>query len=388
MTDSDDEEIRATKAKVNKFLDRVRINKVFNKMDELSEKTSFKKPEEKSKKESEEDSKEEAEFKTENETCNKCDKRDRPWCFTINNYTQQNLNNLDKLYDIGKCTYLVYGFEKAPTTGTPHLQCYIEFKNAAIPIKKSSSWKKMFPTAHWERRRGTAQEASAYCKKDEDWREFGTLSKQGERTDFQRMFARIKTGASDLDLIEEFGNTAFRSLNAISKVRLLSQPKRTWPMEVRIYYGLPGTGKSRAVFDEFKLDEIFVKPKSKWWDGYEGQKVVVIDDFDPIHMDWSFDYMLTLLDRYPMSLEYKGGFVNMSSKIIIFTTNFLPWEWFPDRKNRLAFFRRINIYRSFGEEVIRPPDEYKGVSFKKINFKPHESKKQEKECSESESDCD
>lgn len=54
-----------------------------------------------------------------------------------------------------------------------------------------------------------------------------------------------------------------------------------------------------------------------WWDGYKGQKRVVLDDFRP----WwcNFSYLLNLLDRYPMTVPFKGGFVNFIPEEIIIT---------------------------------------------------------------------
>jgi len=37
--------------------------------------------------------------------------------FTINNYTEETCAMLDAL----ECVYMVYGYEVAPETGTPHL---------------------------------------------------------------------------------------------------------------------------------------------------------------------------------------------------------------------------------------------------------------------------
>lgn len=49
----------------------------------------------------------------------------RAYCFTWNNYTEDDVSYL-KTVD---CQYIVFGFETAPTTGTPHLQGYIYFSN-------------------------------------------------------------------------------------------------------------------------------------------------------------------------------------------------------------------------------------------------------------------
>lgn len=68
-------------------------------------------------------------------------------------------------------SYLVYGYEEAPTTGTKHLQGYIVFPKK----KRFSEAKALLPEGtHLEVKRGTPKEASEYCKKDGVFQEFGT----------------------------------------------------------------------------------------------------------------------------------------------------------------------------------------------------------------------
>lgn len=45
------------------------------------------------------------------------------------------------------------------------------------------------------------------------------------------------------------------------------------------YHGAPGTGKSRQAREKYGQD-LYLKPQNKWWDGYTGQKYVLLDDFD------------------------------------------------------------------------------------------------------------
>lgn len=82
----------------------------------------------------------------------------RAWCFTINNYTTDDVRRLESL-QTERC---VVGAEDAPTTGTPHLQGYVRFKEP----QRFSWWKNQFPTAHVEVRQGTETQAADYCKKD------------------------------------------------------------------------------------------------------------------------------------------------------------------------------------------------------------------------------
>ena len=89
------------------------------------------------------------------------------YCFTINNYSNADENLLKDL----PYKYLVYGREVGEN-GTPHLQGYVEFHSK----RHFSAVKKLHTTAHWEVRKGTAQQAAEYCKKDNDFFEDGTIS--------------------------------------------------------------------------------------------------------------------------------------------------------------------------------------------------------------------
>ncbi len=122
--------------------------------------------------------------------------------------------------------------------------------------------------------------------------------------------------------------------------------RRTWKMEVLIYWGPPGTGKTRKAFTDHP--GAYMKGNSKWWGGYLGQETVIVDDFAPMEKQWSFDYWLRLLDRYPCRVECKGDDFEFVSRRIIITSNHDPalW-WFVD--NKAAFFRRVT-------KIIRFPE--------------------------------
>lgn len=92
----------------------------------------------------------------------------RHYVFTLNNWTADNDTLLKELGP--KVSYLVYGYETAPGTGTPHLQGYIVFPRK----KRFSEAQALLPTgAHIESKRGTPQEAADYAKKDGVFQEFG-----------------------------------------------------------------------------------------------------------------------------------------------------------------------------------------------------------------------
>lgn len=84
---------------------------------------------------------------------------------------------------------------------------------------------------------------------------------------------------------------------------------------VKWWFGPTGTGKSRTAFTQFPT--AYVKMQNKWWDGYLGQAVVIMDDYRP--MMCSFAHLLQILDRYPMKVEMKGSSMELSATTFIIT---------------------------------------------------------------------
>lgn len=97
-------------------------------------------------------------------------------------------------------------------------------------------------------------------------------------------------------------------------------------MDVHIYYGDTGSGKTRAVYDKESLDDLYVHPGGHWFDGYDGQDAVLFDDFSG--SCFPISYFLKILDRYPMTVPVKGGFVNWKPRRIYVTSNLNPTEWY------------------------------------------------------------
>ena len=73
-------------------------------------------------------------------------------------------------------------------------------------------------------------------------------------------------------------------------------------------YGPPGVGKSRLVRQEEK--SLYLKSQNKWFDGYIGQKAILIDDFDK-KGDCLSHYLKIWADRYGCTGEVKGAQVSL-----------------------------------------------------------------------------
>lgn len=57
---------------------------------------------------------------------------------------------------------------------------------------------------------------------------------------------------------------------------------------------------------------------SKWWDGYDGQKTVIVDEMSE---DW-IKQLDKLTDKFPFRKETKGGSVEVQYNTIIFTSDY------------------------------------------------------------------
>jgi len=268
----------------------------------------------------------------------------RNYCFTLNNYTPEEVKSLKEL--AAHVTFICFQSETGES-GTKHLQGVLQFPRKLGPRTVKSH---VGERSHIEVVRGTLEQAVAYCSKEDTYNgevrfQSGQYVTQGIRTDIEAFNLRIKTGASDADLINEHLNEFYKYHRVVDRVRLAFQVPRTWEMEVNVYWGKSGSGKTRRAFEEAGTSYYFVSKgdqnQTTWWDGYDGQDSVIIDDFYG-WLPWSF--MLRLLDRYPFTVQIKGGTVNFRSKKIFITSNSAPHNWYKNIPNNdmTPLLRRIN----------------------------------------------
>ena len=85
----------------------------------------------------------------------------KSWCFTHNNYTEDQLDQMVQGFK-GKDLEYVVGKEVG-SQGTPHLQGYIHGKVKFRPMEYFSTWDF---SPHWEKCRGSKAQNYTYCTKD------------------------------------------------------------------------------------------------------------------------------------------------------------------------------------------------------------------------------
>lgn len=131
------------------------------------------------------------------------------WCFTVqttDDTIQQRKDELQQLSTNAVVRYLVHGTEHAPTTGRLHLQCYIRF-HTRLSFRDVRA---LLPQSHIERAKGTAVQNATYCKKENDFTEYGETpneARKGKRTDWEQYTAwcrSLPSEPSDRDIIEAF----------------------------------------------------------------------------------------------------------------------------------------------------------------------------------------
>lgn len=245
-------------------------------------------------------------------------KRVRGWVFTLNNY---DANDEDRLQRISQAKYIVYGRETAPTTGTPHLQGYIELQN---PKNFNGMAKYLnLKGIHLEPRKGSPKEASDYCKKGGDFFEIGTLPMDnGVRRGFSEACKAVLDGKSIEEIACDYPEEYVRyssGLKSLATVKVKPRDPKN-PPEVIWLWGLAGTGKTRRAYEAH--EKSYIKDGTQWWDGYDGQEAIIIDDFEAI--EWNYRDFLRLLDRYPYRGQFKGGYVNVNSPHIYITCEYHP----------------------------------------------------------------
>jgi hypothetical protein len=233
--------------------------------------------------------------------------------------------------------YIIYQWE---LVSNHHLQGYFQLKKKSRLV----TLKRLFHSdvVHFEVARGTPQSNKDYCTKSDSAYtkvlsspfEYGTFTTSGQRSDLQSAVSvAIDQGMNAVatQLPSTFVRY-HRGLQALRSQRLLADAPMMRPLVVNVFFGDPGSGKS---FDAYHLaeqaDSYYVLPTVQdgklWFDGYDGEKVLLIEDYDG---SIPFDSFKRLLDVYKMMTPVKGSHTVPAFEAIFITSNTPPWTWYPD----------------------------------------------------------
>lgn len=258
------------------------------------------------------------------------------WAFTLNNYAEE---DFDAILNWEHVSYVIAGKEVGES-GTPHLQCYARFKTK----KRLTALKKLLPTAHWEVAKGTPRQNRDYCSKDGDFLEVGDIPKTAGETQRER-YAHAWECATrgDLDdIAPDIRIKHYRTLQQIASDHMVSHARLPDTSGMWIH-GPTGSGKStlaRKIGEE--SGGYYLKACNKWWDGYAGEDVVIIEDLDPDHACLGHHIKLWT-DSHDFIAEKKGTSCRLRPKKVIITSQYSIDEVFHDRETQSAIKRRCEV---------------------------------------------
>lgn len=144
--------------------------------------------------------------------------------FTWNNYTDADQQWLRDFYK-AECKYLVFGREVAPDTGTPHLQGFLILKKK----QRITALKKKGFNAHLTPNDDNVVAASDYCKKDNDYEDFGALTFPGQRADLEAFKTAVKAGIDWVVLLDTHSDVLKKYRGYCSEYYANYKPKAPSP---------------------------------------------------------------------------------------------------------------------------------------------------------------
>ena len=276
----------------------------------------------------------------------------RNWLCTLNNPTVPGQTYLQELYEKTGATYLCGQLEKA-ASGTLHLQFFLNFSQKAriSKITKVDSRIHCEPVV-------VNNGADTYCMKEETRVEgpwtFGIRPiRRNTKVDWEIIKAQAK--ANQLDEIPgQIYVAHYSKLKAIAKDHIRLPPDCPHTKGVWIY-GPTGCGKSSKARQDYP--GAYTKSCNKWWEGYNGQKAVIMDDIGLEH-ECLGHHLKIWSDHYSCLLETKGGAIASNFEWFVVTSQYHIDEIFKDERTQDALKRRFKVINFLDQSlslVKRPP---------------------------------
>lgn len=274
------------------------------------------------------------------------------WCLTVHHSNPQEIK---QLLDNPLIERFV-GQQEKTQAGIPHYQIYMELKTA----KRWQQVKALFAPhePHIEQSKGTPWQNYIYCTKEDsavpntiitkgEFKKPRSVTREESKGTLIEFIDNVKAGMLAKDLMEKYPDLYLRHQQKIPRIRMDAiDTQRTRAIGVMLLTGATGVGKSFSARQYARWHNISyyaITPSNPtqtcWFDGYEGQPLLIIEDFDG---GIQFRRLLTLLDHYNSNLEVKGSFASPNWTDVIITSNTVPAMWY--RNEEISpLLRRINV---------------------------------------------
>lgn len=321
--------------------------------------------------------------------------KNRGWTIVWNNYSDSELQHLRAKFSEPRVRYAILALERGES-GTAHIQAYVYFHNTTT----FNGLKKGLSKCHIEVARTGPEYNRYYCMKGEqshdEWNEFKNegpnwglnavyeefgefpeysdakkrceKSREKRKADWDAYYEAAKEGRMD-DIPKGIYIKHMRQFDELAK---RFRPKKAW-LETRSnnawIWGPTHTGKSWTVRSQ--CESLYVKDVNKWWDDYQDEDVVLIEDWD-INDGHTARRLKLWADVYPFRGETKGGHMSEIRPVQVNVTSNYPLDMcFKDGDLEALKDRFQEIYRGInyvtGEETTE--DEYRRKLSSRLNEK-------------------
>lgn len=245
-------------------------------------------------------------------------RKSRKYCFTVNNYTEEDRASI--LSWMKEAEYGIVAREVGDKCGTPHLQCFVIFKNARHPlaVRKLPG---MARSAIYVCKGNTEQNVK-YCRKGGDFEEVNLENLKMKDYTAMSDHAKklVELGPKYLrEMVKSDPKSIVLHYRGYMSLLGLAAPDRTLSSPPRCVWAFGPAGSGKSTFTKRLADEVkasrdenvyYFGNQFPWADGYIDEKIIVVDDVrdhdfrkNPIPIN----FMTRMIDVFPMMLQTKGG---------------------------------------------------------------------------------
>lgn len=253
-------------------------------------------------------------------------------------------------------SYCIGQQEEGGNTGYRHWQFAVGFKR---PMRLRQAKSYFVPQVHLERSRSDA--VHAYVHKDDTAVPntrftYGSLPvRRNNNIDWTDI--RRKAELGDFDNIPDDIFIRHRS-SLLGIYKDNARPEARMNVVCNAYWGITHSGKTyRAYREASALGDVYWKSSTtKWWDGYRGEKNVIIDEFDG---SIGIVHLLRWFDWYPCCVEIKGSQVPLKATNFWITSNKEPGSWYIGKpevsmEQIQALLRRLTCTEFNERHIVAP----------------------------------
>lgn len=222
-----------------------------------------------------------------------------------------------------------------------HYQVYIETVN---PVTEQELRALLGVHCAWFdfRRSANREDAIDYVTKEETRVsppfEYGQQRAADAPQEYRQAINDLRRGATFRQMCENHTSVSVRYCNGLQRVETHLNPSPIYrAVQTHLYWGPPGSGKTTRVMHETQ-GKVYMKNNGKWWDGYERDDAICLDDFtgdlgqgtDRANME----FFKRITDGYGMRVECKGATLPAHWTHVYITSN-MPMElWWPEFRAR------------------------------------------------------